>query len=348
MTLSQSALDVAQWLLTTSENALATCGRDPITKSYVAAGQIAWDDCCGMLVVAPERIYQSETFPQPNPNQQYCFGGYLAVEYVVLLVRCTPTVDDRGRAPSELELQTAYDSLLGDAAVVFNSLTLQMPSDWIRTVPTQTFTGAQGGCIGVETRLTVGIEQDKWAVCCGEPAPHVPGDPICQLPASFIRFEPCEPLVSTNVQDAICELAAVVTDGPVEFQVSGGTIGGTQPTFSGDPLFSGHYVRTGDLVYFDIQVDFTNILTFGTGQYFVDLPFPSAYPKMFRDGCLHHPSQNRQYLIGGHVLNGATQMDLWYIGSNGHDLVFDHNSPVNLNTNDRFHVSGSYIAEPLP
>ena len=215
MSLSQSALDVAQWLLTTSGNALVTCGRDPINKAYVAAGQIAWDDCCGMLVVAPERVYQSEIFPQPNTSQTYCFGGYLAVDYVVLLVRCTPTVDDRGRAPSEAELQAAYDSLLGDSAVIFNSLTTEMPSEWIRTVPVQTFTGAQGGCIGVETRMTVGIEQSQWAVCCGEPAPHVPGDPICQLPASLIRFEPCEGLVSTNVQDAICEVVTLIDEGTV-------------------------------------------------------------------------------------------------------------------------------------
>ena len=348
MSLSQSSLDVAQWLLTTSGNALVTCGRDPINKAYVAAGQIAWDDCCGMLVVAPERVYQSEIFPQPNTSQTYCFGGYLAVDYVVLLVRCTPTVDDRGRAPSETELQAAYDSLLGDAAVIFNSLTTEMPSEWIRTVPVQTFTGAQGGCIGVETRMTVGIEQSQWAVCCGEPAPHVPGDPICQLPASLIRFEPCEGLVSTNVQDAICELSSVVQSGPVEFSVQGGTIDGTQPTFDGVPLFSGHYIRTGDLVYFDIQVEFTNITSFGTGQYYLDLPFPSRYGKQARDGCLHDDSVSRQYGISGHVFAGQSELTLNYTASNGRDEPFTHNAPTQLSTADRFHISGTYIAEPLP
>lgn len=68
--------------------------------------------------------------------------------------------------------------------------------------------------------------------------------------------------------------------------VLGGTVGGTQPTFSSNPLFFGSSVRNGDLVYFRINVDFDNITGFGTGQYFVSLPYPSKYDVTVRGGHL--------------------------------------------------------------
>lgn len=346
MTISPSTFDVAEWLLNTSHQALTDCGREPISRAYVAAGEIAWDDCCGMLVVAPERVYRSDEFPTEAANRELCFGGIIAIQYVVLLVRCAPTVDDRGRAPSAADLQAAYTNLLGDAAVIYNAIVGPMPDYWMRATPAQTFVGAQGGCIAVETRVVIGIEQDKFGICCTNPVPHDPGDPVCRIAAQFVSFEPCDDLTSTNVQDAICELATTVAAGStvVPFTVNGGTIGGTQPTFDGPPLFTGHYVRTGDLVYFDIQVNFDNITSFGTGQYFLDLPFAAAFPKMVREGCLHDISAGKQYSIGGHVAAGSQQLALVYIGSNGHDEEFDHNSPVNLQTVDNFHVSGTYIA----
>lgn len=351
MTASISSLDIAEWLLSTTGTALADCGRDPISRAYVAAGQIAWDDCCGMLVVAPERVYRSQTFPAEATDEEICFGGYIAIEYLVLLVRCVPTVDDRGRAPSVADLQAAYDSLLGDAAVVYNAVTSTLPDYWVRSSVSQSFTGAEGGCIGVETRLTIGIEQDQWSICCAEPQPHVPGDPICKIPASRVTFEPCEDLVSTNVQDAICELAQSVAPPSVQdYTVNGGT-NGTQPTFTGDPLFTGQYVRNGDLVHFEVQVDFDNITSFGTGQYYITLPFPTRRAIMFRNGCLHDNDTGIEYHISGHVNDSSS--DVWLFttdrqGNRIYDFPFSSIEPVTLTTADNFHIAGDYIAEPLP
>jgi hypothetical protein len=128
----------------------------------------------------------------------------------------------------------------------------------------------------------------------------------------------------------------------VSFVVSGGTTG-TQPTFSGSPLFSGSYVKVGNLVHFQIQVDMDNILTFGDGQYYVELPFPAKYGYQLREGCLHDISTDRQYSIGGHVYANGTQLLLTYTDTNGQDSIFDYNSPVTLSTADNFHVSGTYI-----
>lgn len=131
--------------------------------------------------------------------------------------------------------------------------------------------------------------------------------------------------------------------GPVTaFTVLGGTTG-TQPTFSGAPMFYGNYVQLGDLIYFDVQVDMDNILTFGTGQYYIELPFESRFPTQMRDGCVHDTSTGRQYSIGGHVDANSKVVLLNYIGSNGRDELFEYNAPFTLDNTDNFHISGMYI-----
>jgi hypothetical protein len=126
------------------------------------------------------------------------------------------------------------------------------------------------------------------------------------------------------------------------FTVNGGTLG-TQPTFDGAPLFIGSYVKTGPLVHFQIQVDMDNITNFGTGQYYVDLPFPAKYGYQVKQGCLHDDSSGRQYAIGGHVFAGQSTLALTFTNSAGQDEAFDHNSPVTLNVADNFHIAGTYI-----
>lgn len=159
------------------------------------------------------------------------------------------------------------------------------------------------------------------------------------------------PTVTITEENVSAEIALV---GPVptveNYTVSGGTAG-TQPTFTGDPLFTGQYVRVGDLVHFEIQVDFDNITSFGTGQYFVTLPFNSLRAMMLRGGCLHDDDLNRQYHISGHVDAGSTTIQLFTTDITGQtvfDYPFTSIEPVTLTTADNFHIAGDYIAEPLP
>jgi hypothetical protein len=131
------------------------------------------------------------------------------------------------------------------------------------------------------------------------------------------------------------------------FIVNGGTTG-TQPTFDGDPLFSGSYIRIGDLINFQIQVDMDNITSFGTGQYYVDLPFPAKYGYKFREGCLHDISTGVDYAIGGHVFAGESRLLLSSTDAQGNtafDIAFTSTSPVLLDVADNFHISGTYISE---
>lgn len=130
------------------------------------------------------------------------------------------------------------------------------------------------------------------------------------------------------------------------FTVSGGSLG-TQPTFTGAPLFSGAYTKIGNLVHFQIQVDMDNITNFGTGQYYVELPFPAKYSYKFRGGCLHDVSTGKDYEIGGHVDAGESQVKLTSTDASGNtvfDIPFVYDNPITLATTDNFHISGDYIS----
>jgi hypothetical protein len=130
----------------------------------------------------------------------------------------------------------------------------------------------------------------------------------------------------------------------VPYAVEGGTINGTQPTFTGDPLFTASYILVGKLCHFEVQVDMDNITSFGTGQYYVTLPFPSKYNYHIRDGCLHDISGEDQFAISGHVYAGSNQLLLFFQQAAAQDEPFSYKDPVILQTNDNFHIAGTFIA----
>lgn len=127
----------------------------------------------------------------------------------------------------------------------------------------------------------------------------------------------------------------------ITFPVLGGT-DGTQPTFSSAPLFTGSYTKIGNMCFFQIDVDMDNITSFGSGQYYVKLPFPSSHNYLLSNGCLHDISANDEYAILGHVLAGSDTLTLLSTASNGKQVPFTHNVPVTLSTADNFHIAGTY------
>ena len=126
--------------------------------------------------------------------------------------------------------------------------------------------------------------------------------------------------------------------------IEGGTLSNPQPTFSGDPLFTGHYTLVGNLCHFAIAVDMDNILTFGTGQYYMKLPFAANHDIILSDGCLHDASTGHQYAILGHLVEGSDIMHLFSIASNGQHVAFSDsdNQPIRLENTDRFHIAGIF------
>jgi hypothetical protein len=152
-------------------------------------------------------------------------------------------------------------------------------------------------------------------------------------------------VTEADVQVSVSESSRQSED--IVFTVAGGATG-TQPTFSGDPLFSGSYARTGALVHFQIQVEFDNITNFGTGQYYLDLPFTSKYNYQFASGCLHDVSNGREYPIFGHVFAGEKRVYLQSLdnqGSSTFQVDFTRTNPITLAITDNFHVSGMFITD---
>jgi hypothetical protein len=130
----------------------------------------------------------------------------------------------------------------------------------------------------------------------------------------------------------------------IPFTVVGGTTG-TQPTFTGASPYTGSYTLIGDLCHFQLDMDMDRITNFGTGQYYLDLPFNTSHPYQFRDGCLHDISTGRQYAISGHVEINQKRLYLFTTDQQGNrlfDAAFTHNVPVTLSTADNFHIAGTY------
>ncbi len=127
----------------------------------------------------------------------------------------------------------------------------------------------------------------------------------------------------------------------------GGGTDGTQPTFSGSPRFYGIYTQIGDITSFSINVDFANITSFGTGQYYMTLPFDVDQDLYFREGHLHDASSDKGYGISGHVEAGSNIIKLFYTASNGQDHEFTSTSPITLTNQDNFHIQGTYIDSPI-
>ncbi|MEU9033755.1 MULTISPECIES: hypothetical protein [unclassified Streptomyces] len=147
-------------------------------RACVVPGPPAWDGCndpCGVdgqgaggqLTVHVARIFATSSFPVDDRVVQ---GGRncappaaTGVELVVTLLRCAPVVDDRGCPPSCEELAAAARTVHLDAATIYNALLCCLPTTGTRRRGPMFFLGAQrvleqeGGCMGVEQRVTVAL-----------------------------------------------------------------------------------------------------------------------------------------------------------------------------------------------
>jgi hypothetical protein len=125
--------------------------------------------------------------------------------------------------------------------------------------------------------------------------------------------------------------------------IEGGTLG-LPPVYSrnSDPLFSGGYNQIGALCHFHIDLIMLNIVGFGTGQYFVKLPFPSKNNYLLTGGCLHDESTGNEYAILGHVDAGSDILKLFTTASDGRQIPYEDSVPIQLHRLDNFHIAGLY------
>ncbi|MFB8402211.1 hypothetical protein [Streptomyces sp. NPDC055912] len=158
-------------------------------RACVVPGPPAWD-CCdepcdtdgvgagGQLTVHVARIFATSSFPVDDRVVQ---GGRncqppaaTGVELVVTLLRCAPTMDERGGPPSCEDMAAAARIVHVDTATIYNALLCGLPTTGTRRRGPTFFLGAhkvleqQGGCMGVEQRVTVALPG------CGCPSEESP------------------------------------------------------------------------------------------------------------------------------------------------------------------------------
>ena len=150
---------------------------------------------------------------------------------------------------------------------------------------------------------------------------------------------------TANVDKRVSNLERTVTGFGINtvYQPGGGT-DGTQPTWTGTPI-TGSFNRFGNMVHFNVQVNMDNILTFGTGQYYVTLPYPARVRYTFANGHLLDFSTGKTYNLVGECAADSDVVKIFYIGPNGQMDPFTATNPVILTTADYFDISGTYEIE---
>jgi hypothetical protein len=250
--------------------------------------------------------------------------------------------DARGSGTEQELFQTGDEILVDNGKTIVNTsvipsdaLTMRYGYDWnLGDTITVVINDLEYSAVVTEVGISIESDGVRIQATVGTPTP--------------LSFE--SKLVSRSVdqETRISSLERNTTGYGVTtvYQPAGGT-SGTQPTFSG-PAINGTYTRFGNMIHFSIIVDFDNITSFGTGQYFLTLPYDSRNSYQFRDGCLHDVSAGTEYHISGHIFAGGNV--LWLnssdkVGASIQDVDFTSTSPVTLTTADSFHIAGTYEIE---
>ena len=135
----------------------------PVTTSYVSVGAVAVDDCCGQLTVGPERMFRYLSFPLEVADAEEEYPGDVGAVLLVSFARCVPAPDDMGNPPSAEVLGSSHGEVLAEAALLWDAVdAFGWPDGYEATGLSQTFAGAEGGCVVVETRVTVGAGCPTW------------------------------------------------------------------------------------------------------------------------------------------------------------------------------------------
>jgi hypothetical protein len=117
---------------------------------------------------------------------------------------------------------------------------------------------------------------------------------------------------------------------------------GTGLTFVGTPA-GGTYVKYGQEVLVNLNVNMTNVTGFGTGQYTISLPVvPQDGREVIIPGTV--TVSGTSYHIVGVAPAGSAIMSLWYMGTNGLRTAMTGAAPFTLTTAGVMYFNGSFIS----
>jgi hypothetical protein len=145
-------------------------------RACVVPGTPAWDTCdapCdgdgapGQLTVSVAQFYPSTAFPAVDREVREMRScpppSMTTAELVITLLRCAPMPSEGGCPPSCEELSASSRILHTDAVTVYNSLLCCLPhvGGGQRgpkfVIEVQRIIRPEGGCVGVEQRVTVAL-----------------------------------------------------------------------------------------------------------------------------------------------------------------------------------------------
>jgi hypothetical protein len=115
-------------------------------------------------------------------------------------------------------------------------------------------------------------------------------------------------------------------------------------TLAGVTATGSYTMISPKICYFRVYVDFAGCTNFGTLQYQITLPFPSAETMRQANGTLHQSTGSALYHIAGitDIVVSPTIHKLYYSGSTT-DLAWKFNTPVGGTTvTSHFDISGTY------
>jgi hypothetical protein len=247
-------------------------------------------------------------------------------------------LDNRGSADSTELIQKADEYLIENGVTGIS----------VAVTPTDNETMRYGYDWGLGDRVTVVIDETESTAVVTAVGISIQADGV-RVSATLgtpvlTNFDSKIIAKIDNQETRISNIERNTTGNGVDtiYQPSGGT-SSTQPVFPASAI-EGSYTRFGNLIHFAIKVTFTDITSFGTGQYYLTLPYPAIHPYDLRDGCLHDDSTSTQYQISGHVVAGSDE--LWLsaadkVGASIQDVAFTSTNPVTLTTADSFHIAGT-------
>lgn len=136
-----------------------TCGCPG--RAFLSAGNVAWDQCCatGQLWVGVDRLYAYDRFPTPATGIMTC-APPLAVDITIGILRCAPTLDEQGNAPTAEKLTLSAAQVQEDQYAITNGVICCL-SEHSRLQPWvlggQRPLGPQGACVGSELKVIVAL-----------------------------------------------------------------------------------------------------------------------------------------------------------------------------------------------
>jgi hypothetical protein len=152
---------IARTILDEAETRLDNAGRPVPARRYVHAGQTAWD--CDQLTVEITRVFAGQPGVEGLglEDRESCVG-LRTVEYLVELVRCFPTLNAAGAAPTMTALDYASQEIATDGWIIVQGLADAAAAGSIAdtacddvAIGTLLFPEPQGAMVGIKLPIQV-------------------------------------------------------------------------------------------------------------------------------------------------------------------------------------------------